>query len=164
MSLDRIKAFIIGTAMLLLGLGGASYMNRLASEDEDLKKFGVEAFGETDGASSSTKRGSTTYWLKFVYKVRGRTFKHGGSVSMKVFNKYSNGFSYSPQRIPIRYLPSDPDVVRIVDPDQPINYSTPSPWLWLLLIIWVLGGGCFVYSSIPEAWIESLKGIAIKQT
>lgn len=149
---SKLKTAIVALLMLGLGVGGSWFMINSYAENEALSKRGVNSTGTTSGASTRTKRGNTSYWIDVTYTVGGRTFRHGDSVTKKVFDKYSSNYFYSPQSIPIRYLPDTPDVVQIADPDLPNDHHTPSPWLWILLLLWIGYGGLALCSCFPDGW------------
>lgn len=160
-----IRSLLVGLLMLALDIGGICYMLNSYSENDALSRRGVNSTGTTSGASTRTKRGSTSYWINFTYTVAGRTYQHGDSVTEKVFKKYSSGYFYFPQSIPIRYLPYDPDVVQVADPDLPADHHTPSPWLWILLLLWIGYGGFLIYACVPDGWFSRLRtGVSILVT
>jgi len=117
-----------------------------------LKREGQPLIGHIEGASSSTKRGRTFYWLKVNYMANGRSYKGGGDVSETVYRKYTFGGFYSSGEIPIRYLPSDPSVMRIADPGLPADFQEPSVFLWFF----TLGMSAFGIYSIRQAIKDGL--------
>jgi hypothetical protein len=144
------KSLVVGLMMLALGIAGVVYQLNSYWENHALAARGQTTFGTTSGASTRTKRGNSSYWIDVTYYVRGQTYKHGDHVTEKVFKKYSSGYSYYPQSISIRYLPENPDVMQIADPDLPGDHHTPSTWLWLLLVGWLGYGGFLIYSCFPK--------------
>ena len=125
-----IQNFIIGILGICFGIAGFVHQISETQEVAALKREGQPLVGHIDGGSSRTKRGSTSYWLKVTYSVGGRPYKGGGDITQKVYDKYVAGGFYFSKEIPIRYLPSNPSVMRIADPDLPSDFNDPSIFHW----------------------------------
>lgn len=125
-----IKNFIIGLLGICFGIAAFIHQVGDTQEVSALKREGQPLLAQIDGASSSTRRGQTFYWLKVSYKIGGRPYKSGGEVSESVYRKYTFGGLYASGDISIRYLPSNPTVMRITDPGLPTDFEEPSVFLW----------------------------------
>jgi hypothetical protein len=145
-----IKNFILG--LLGIGFGIAAFFHQVGDIQEvsALKREGQPLLAQIDGASSSTKRGHTFYWLKVNYSVGGRPYKGGGDVSEAVYRKHTFGGFYSSGEIPIRYLPSNPSVMRIADPGLPADFQETSVFLWFFAAGMSLFGIYCIKMSITD--------------
>lgn len=152
-----MRSLFFGLLMLAGGILIGCSMLKSCFENKALGLRGVSSTGITSGASIHTQRGSTSYLINFTYSVGGRTYQHEDSVTEKVFKKYSVANFYFERSIPIRYLPYDPDVVQIADPDLPRDHHTPPLWLWIVILCTISYGFINLYACVPDGWLGRLR-------
>jgi hypothetical protein len=158
-SVTMIRVLLFGILMLTLGIGAFVLELKSIRDNDALKSRGLAAAGTTSGASTTRR---SAYWIKFKYTLAGHAYESGGGVTEEVFRKYTsaNGLLYSPKSIPLRYLPEDPQVVRIADPDLPADYNAPSVWAWVIILAFMGPGVLAMYScfrQVRTSWASSKK-------
>src|SRR5258708_11033787 len=67
----------------------------------------------TDGYSSTSNRGGTSYYIDYELKVDGQVYKKHVGVGSDLYNKLLIG-----DAVQVKYLPSDPNVSVLTGPDK----------------------------------------------
>jgi hypothetical protein len=125
---------------ILVGVG-LGYVSKIGIEqDSQLSSKGIETTGEVTHKQSSSRKGnSRSYSVSYYFSTPQDPYTNGNqSVSLEYYDSIAEG-----ERVPVRYLPSDPKVSEI-EFGSPVVHRRLGLFLGLVLILSGVGGGAYL--------------------